>query len=51
VKVTVDPARLRPHDTPLVVGDPERIQAELGWLPRIPLEDTLDDLLRFWRDR
>jgi GDP-4-dehydro-6-deoxy-D-mannose reductase len=51
VQVTVDRTRLRPHDTPLVVGDPERIRSELGWLPRIPLEDTLDDLLRFWRDR
>ncbi len=29
----------------------ERIQAELGWSPDIPLDQTLDDLLNDWRAR
>ena len=49
VRVRVDPARYRPNDQPLVVGDPTRISTELGWTPAIPLEQTADDLLEFWR--
>ena len=49
VRVRVDEARFRPNDTPLVAGDPGRIQSELGWRPTIPLERTLDDVLEYWR--
>ncbi len=50
IRVVPDPSRYRPNDLPLVVGDPTRIREELGWRPEIPLEQTLDDLLSFWRD-
>ena len=49
VRVRVDPARFRPNDDPLVEGDPTRIREELGWAPEIPIEQTLDDLLDYWR--
>jgi GDP-4-dehydro-6-deoxy-D-mannose reductase len=49
VSIRVDPARFRPSDLPLVEGDPTRIREELGWAPEIPLEQTLDDLLEYWR--
>ena len=51
IRVRVDPARLRPNDVPLLLGDPTRIQTELGWQPEIPLDRTLDDLLDDWRSR
>jgi GDP-4-dehydro-6-deoxy-D-mannose reductase len=51
VTVKVDPARYRPNDVPLVVGDPSRIETELGWRPEIPLERTVEDLLDYWRTR
>jgi GDP-4-dehydro-6-deoxy-D-mannose reductase len=51
VRVRVDPARFRPNDLPVLVGDPSRIRDELGWTPQIPLEQTLDDLLDYWRAR
>ena len=50
IHVRPDPARYRPNDTPLVVGDPTRIRTELGWEPEIPLEQAVDDLLQYWRD-
>ena len=31
VEVKVDPARYRPNDTPLLLGDPARLHDELGW--------------------
>jgi GDP-4-dehydro-6-deoxy-D-mannose reductase len=49
VAVKTDPARLRPNDTPLLLGDPSRLRGELGWSAEIPLEKTLDDLLEYWR--
>ena len=51
VPVTVrrDPARLRPSDNPVLLGDRSRITAELGWEPRRPLPETLSDLLDYWR--
>lgn len=51
IKVRVDPARYRPNDVPLLVGDPTRLTTELGWLPEIPLDQTIDDLLAYWRGR
>ena len=51
VQVTVqqDPARMRPSDNPLVLGDPSRLKADTGWTPEIPLDRTLEDLLAWWR--
>jgi GDP-4-dehydro-6-deoxy-D-mannose reductase len=46
-----DPARFRPHDAPLVLGDRSRLTDELGWQPAIPLDRTLADLLDYWRDQ
>ena len=51
IAVKADPARYRPNDQPIVLGDPRRIQNELGWRAEIPLERTIDDLLAFWRNR
>ena len=49
IAVKVDPARLRPNDTPFLLGNPTRVRDELGWEPQIPIEQTLDDLLEHWR--
>ena len=51
VSVKPDPARYRPNDTPLLLGDPRRLREELEWAPEIPLEQTLDDLLEYWRHK
>jgi GDP-4-dehydro-6-deoxy-D-mannose reductase len=51
IRVIRDPGRYRPADQPVVHGDPSRIRAELGWEPVIPLEQTIDELLDFWRER
>ena len=50
IRVHVDPARFRPNDVPLLLGDPTRLRNELGWTPKIPMERTLDDILQYWRE-
>jgi GDP-4-dehydro-6-deoxy-D-mannose reductase len=47
--VEVDPARLRPADTPWLVGDPTLASSEVGWKVERPLETTLRDVLEEWR--
>jgi GDP-4-dehydro-6-deoxy-D-mannose reductase len=53
VKVTVkeDPARMRPSDVTLLVGDCSKFRSATGWQPTIPFEVTLKDLLEHWRLR
>jgi GDP-4-dehydro-6-deoxy-D-mannose reductase len=49
VTVEPDPERFRPTDTPLLLGDPSLIRRTTGWVPRVPIEQTLQDLLDYWR--
>jgi GDP-4-dehydro-6-deoxy-D-mannose reductase len=51
VAVETDPARMRPHDVPDVVGDATKLTKATGWAPAIPFEQTLDDLLGYWRSQ
>ena len=51
IEVRTDPARLRPSDIPVLRGSFEKIDAAVGWRPRIPFEQTLNDLLEYWRRR
>jgi GDP-4-dehydro-6-deoxy-D-mannose reductase len=49
VRIEIDPTRLRPSDNPIVLGSHARLTAETGWTPAIPIEQTLADLLDYWR--
>jgi GDP-4-dehydro-6-deoxy-D-mannose reductase len=51
ITVRVDPARYRPNDVPLLLGDSTRLTTELGWAPTISLDQTIEDLLAYWRGR
>ncbi len=50
ISVEIDPNRLRPSDTPLAVGVATAAQQSLGWSASIPFEQTLRDVLNYWRD-
>lgn len=51
VSVTVerDPARLRPSDAPMMMGDTARLRHATGWEPQISLTESLSDILAWWR--
>jgi GDP-4-dehydro-6-deoxy-D-mannose reductase len=51
VTVVQDPSRFRPSDVPLLVGSYARLTTDTGWTPQIPLEQTVDDLIGYWRQR
>ena len=49
IRVEQDAARLRPSDTPIMYVDSTKFRAQTGWEPRIPLEQSLRDILDYWR--
>lgn len=51
IAIEQDPARFRPNDTPLVLGNRRRLQSDTGWVPEIPLAQTVSDLLAYWRQQ
>ncbi len=51
IEVVVDPERLRPIDADLQVPDCRKFKAHTGWEPEIPFEQTMRDLLDYWRAR
>lgn len=51
ISVEVDPTRLRPIDADLQVPDISKFSRHTGWKPEIPFEQTMRDLLDYWRGR
>ena len=51
IKVEPDPDRFRPIDADLQVPDTTKFRQHTGWRPEIPFEQTMRDLLDYWRDR
>jgi GDP-4-dehydro-6-deoxy-D-mannose reductase len=43
--------RMRPSDVPLLIGDASKIEQATGWRTEIRFEQTLRDLLDYWRQR
>lgn len=49
ISVQSDPDRLRPIDADLQVPDTSKFRKHTGWRPNIPFEQTMSDLLKYWR--
>jgi GDP-4-dehydro-6-deoxy-D-mannose reductase len=50
IEVHVDQARVRPVDQPMLVADASKLKAAVGWETRYSIEQTLGDMLEFWRE-
>lgn len=51
VSIKEDPERMRPSDVPHLICDSSKFREKTGWVPEIPFEKTLEDLLNYWRKR
>jgi len=47
--VEVDPALLRPTDEPIIFGDSSKLIRDTQWSQKISLEQTVSDMLDYWR--
>lgn len=51
VKVKVKADKMRSNDVSMLVGDYHKLKKATGWQPKIPIEQTLKDLLDYWREQ
>lgn len=51
IQVETDPERLRPIDADLQVPNTAKFKAVTGWEPEIPFQQTMKDLLQYWREQ
>jgi GDP-4-dehydro-6-deoxy-D-mannose reductase len=51
IEIRQDPARLRPSDVKILWADITKFHRQTGWEPVIPFEQTMRDLLDYWRAR
>ena len=51
IKTEIDSERFRPVDTPMMIGDCSKLRTELGWKPKIPLVQSMEELLNYWRKK
>lgn len=51
IEIRVDPERLRPIDADLQVPNTDKFKQQTRWEPQIPYEQTVLDLLNYWRDQ
>jgi len=51
ISVEQDPARMRPSDVRLLWANVDKFKAATNWEPVIPFEQTMADLLGYWRER
>lgn len=50
IKIEYDQSRARPSDVPLLLGDYTKFHNATGWEPKIPFENTLGRILKYWRE-
>ncbi len=51
IRVVQDPARMRGADTPSIVSDCSKLRALTGWRTEISFEDSLRDVMDYWREQ
>lgn len=51
IEVVTEAAKARPSDTPVVVGDHGKFSRRTGWQAERSFDETLGDLLVWWRQR
>ncbi|MEW6301081.1 MAG: GDP-mannose 4,6-dehydratase [Thermodesulfobacteriota bacterium] len=50
IEIRVDPARLRPVDTPRLCGSHTKLTQQTGWKPTRDLLPALERILRYWKE-
>jgi len=51
IRVKQDPARMRPSDVPILLGDCRKFRDITGWSPSFTLEQSMKDILDYWRQK
>lgn len=49
IQVQIDKNKFRPVDMPEIEADIHKLTKTTGWIPQIPLKQTIQDTLEYWR--
>lgn len=49
INVEIDPNKIRPVDVPIIEADITKLVKLTGWTPQVPLKQTIQDTLDYWR--
>lgn len=50
IKIEPNPNLMRPADVPIIYADNSKLQAKTGWHPTCKFEDSLRQVLDYWRE-
>jgi GDP-4-dehydro-6-deoxy-D-mannose reductase len=51
IQVETDPTKYRPLEIPRLLGNSVKFRKATGWMPDIPIEKTVTDVLNYWRGK
>lgn len=51
IQFRIDPDLIRPNENKKVIGSNRKIMEEMGWSPEIPIEQSLADIIDYWRNK
>lgn len=51
LEIKVDSKLLRPTDERIIVGNIDKLKADTGWKQSIPMEQTVSDMIDYWRKK
>jgi GDP-4-dehydro-6-deoxy-D-mannose reductase len=51
IEPEIDPGLFRPTDEPIIWADCSKLNSATGWEPLIPLGQTIEDMLAYWREK
>ena len=49
-EINVDPKLIRPTDERIIVGNITKLKQVTGWSQKIPMAQTVSDMLNYWRN-
>ena len=49
IETKINPDLIRPNENKKIIGSYQKIKNELGWQPEIPLNKSLEDIIRYWQ--
>lgn len=50
-EIVIDPTLLRPTDERIIIGNVEKLKRDTGWNQKIMMEQTVADMLEYWRNK
>jgi GDP-D-mannose dehydratase len=51
IKTEVNPQLIRPNENRTITGSYQKMKNDFGWEPEITLEQSLADIINYWKEK